>query len=113
MCYQSSRWKWQQAVFPVKFPPPPPYPHPLHPHESPPVCMTHQMDVSRYTIGRSAINGKEFRTLVHHGTCEIFGENLDSVWNITRILLYGICLVPMKFPQDSPSQKVLVLIYPA
>lgn len=75
--------------------------------------MTHQMIVSRYTIGRGTINGKGFRTLVHHGTCEIFGENLDFVWNITRILLYGICLVPVKFPQYSPSQKVLVLIDPA
>lgn len=69
--------------------------------------------MSRYTIGRGTINAKGFRTFVHHGTCETFGENLDFVWNITRILLYGICLVPVKFPQDSPSQKVLVLIDPA
>ena len=27
-----------------------------------------------YRVGRSAINEKDFRTLVHHGACEIFRE---------------------------------------
>lgn len=103
---QSLRCRDRQALSPVKFPPPAPYPH-TQPRDP----SSDGGDTSHNVEEMSSV-GRNLGYQCDVGLMEVWGRGESCLfWNITGLPLHEICLVPIKSPQESASQKVLVLIY--